>query len=159
MKIFDKIKQVISGATEKVSSSLTDSLGLENADFKKVIVSTRNECLKMNEHFYDVKLSGIDAYQNEVQNWSDDKKTDFLLYCPSETDAYAKHNRDTRSEEYKDNVVRDAYLTQLLRTKIHYQDEGIIRIIDAFFTKKRYGRWSTFSQWPIALFINQLLNQ
>jgi hypothetical protein len=159
MKIFDKIKQAIAGATEKVSSSLTDSLSSENADFKKAIVSTRKECVKMNEHFYDVKLSGIDVYQNEVQNWSDDKKAAFLLYCLSETDAYTKHNRDTSSEEYKDNVVRDAYLIQLLRTKIHYQDNDIIRIIDAFFTKKRYGKWSTFSQWPIALFINQLLNQ
>ncbi|MNI54017.1 hypothetical protein D3C87_607480 [compost metagenome] len=63
MKIFDKINQAIAGVTEKVSSSLTDSLGTENADFKRVIVSTRKECMKMNEHFYDVKYIGFTKTQ------------------------------------------------------------------------------------------------
>ena len=159
MSIFNKIKQAIVDATEKVSGTRTDSPETENTDFQNVIVATRQECLKMNEQFYTVKLSDVEVYKNNVQNWSDGKKTDFLLYCLGETDTYAKQNRDATPEEYKDNLIRDAYLTQLLRAKNRYQDEGIIRVVDAFLNKKRYSKWSTFNHWPVALFINQLLTQ
>ena len=159
MSIFNKIKQAIVDATEKVSGTRADSTETENTDFQNVIVATRQECLKMNEHFYTVKLSDVEVYKNNVQNWSDGKKTDFLLYCLEETDTHAKQNRDASPEEYKDNLIRDAYLTQLLRAKIRYQDEGIIKVVDAFLNKKRYSKWSTFNHWPVALFINQLLTQ
>ncbi|QIL40407.1 DUF4132 domain-containing protein [Pedobacter sp. HDW13] len=160
MKIFDKIKHAINSAKDKVSSSLTEALTGENPEFKKIISDTRDECLKTNEHFYDVKFSSSDVYQNQVQNWTNEQKTDFLRYCIKEIDTHAqKDGVPYNSISSKDNIVRVAYLTQLLRTKIHYSDSALIGIVNDFFTKKLYGKWSAFNQWPIALFINQLLNQ
>ncbi|WP_316738533.1 DUF4132 domain-containing protein [Pedobacter aquatilis] len=160
MKIFDKIKQAITDATEKVTSSFNDAVTSENPEFKKIITDTRNECLKINEYFYDVKFSTIDTYQTIVQHWDNEKKLDFLFYCLKEIDVYARsENLGSRTLASNDHTVRDGYLTQLFRTKLHFEERIIIKFINEFFTKKRYGQWSNVTRWPIALFLNQLLNQ
>ncbi|MCG8582195.1 MAG: DUF4132 domain-containing protein, partial [Bacteroidales bacterium] len=113
-----------------------------------------------NEHFPDgvysskVKVKQLSAYKNEVLNWDDKKKIDFILFLLLHE--YVAKNTSAHIPREAYNYTRMAYLNQLFRIRIAMSPDDIKSLFNAFVTR---GNISLYPKLPWAYFINQIGQQ
>ena len=156
MSIFDKIKD----ALFKNASSNDLPLAQTANEFDDVIRDSRIEFARTSTYFWNLKLNTISVYTQDVANWDDKKKIDFIIYCLHQINQYQKGRRgySNTDKAYQDNEVRVAYLSQLFKTKLAIDDQDLERILLAFNQNKKWD-WAALNQWPVSTLLNQLTRQ
>ncbi|PJJ80036.1 DUF4132 domain-containing protein [Mucilaginibacter auburnensis] len=153
MGLLDKIKQAFSNTVSSVTS-------LSESEFDKVLAQTHAEQKRLGGYFWGMKLNSINEYANNVVNWDDKKKIDFIIYCIVEI---AKFYREIKSysssdENWQKIAVAEAYLAQLFKTKLTINEDDLKRLIEAFLQNKKWD-WAALNRWPVLAMINQLSRQ
>jgi hypothetical protein len=153
MGILDKLKNAFSASPD------TDSIRDEE-EIKKIITETRNEYAKDNKYFWDVKISNIEVYKNNVANWTDKKKINFILFLVNEIHNFSKGKRSWSSDdiEQQKNSVKIGYVQHLLKAKLALEDIDVKRLYETFSQNKK-SDWANLNAWPIASMLNQINNQ
>ncbi|MCG8579453.1 MAG: hypothetical protein MI866_06030, partial [Bacteroidales bacterium] len=147
MGLFDLFKK------EKVSDKSTIS------DFENVIVKSYKEHDQKDGYFYDIKANQLTVYKNEVLNWDDRKKIDFIFYLIKTVNEYTKNQNNTANHQLSAyNSIRQAYVSQLFKIKILMSPDDINSLFKALVTNKRH-HWQSELSWPWAHFINQIGRQ
>ncbi len=154
MGIFDKIKAAFN-STVKINDENQDN---SKQVFKKVIKEIVEIRVKENEDFYVVRLNTMSIYRDKILLWPDKEKIALLLYCIDEMDRFSKIKNNWNRPDKKDNYVQEAFILQLLRAKLHLDEQDIENLAIAFIYKKKY-QWSGMTEWPIGLLLNQLSKQ
>lgn len=131
----------------------------EISEFDGVITESRITCAKENPNFWDVKLNKVKVYTEQVASWDDQKRIDLLVYCVKGISQFSKRrSNDAVSHEFKDNLIREAYVAHLLRTKLRVDTDGLEKIITAFIENKKFD-WGNINQWPVSSLLNQVASQ
>jgi hypothetical protein len=153
MGIFDKIKGAFSKGAAVVNTIIL-------SEFDQVIANSRIEYARGSTYFWSIKLNSISVYSEQVANWDDKKKIDLIVYCLVKINEYTKSVTSFSSTDinYQNNGIREAYLSQLFKTKLSIDEEDLDKIVTAFCQNKKW-RSASLSQWPVASFLNQLDRQ
>jgi len=151
MGLINKIKSAL------FSKDLVNNAG-EMSEFGEIITASRMECVKENLNFWDIKLNKVKVYIEQVAGWDDQKRVDLIVYCVREIARFSKIRDKAESHDYKSNLVRQAYVSHLLRTKLKIDEDGLDRIVNTFIENKKF-KGSTINQWPVSLLVNQVTNQ
>ena len=132
-----------------------------NTTYESLLSKLYHEAKKDTTYFYgQIKLSQYPTYQ-QIKNESNDFKINLILFLPKVIyDESRKVHRpvDWSNKQYQDrnnlNLVRQSVLSALLRTKLTFEDQQLIQLMDEFrqFTKGNIY----FSQWPIGFYVTQL---
>jgi len=156
MGIFDKIKSAFrkNSFAEPIVSIKT------SREFDDIVTASTKEYARDNKNFWEAKVNGLAVYTEVVANWADKKKIAFIIYCVGDISEYNKNRRSFSSADpgRQANEIRQAYVTQLLRTKLIIDDEDLDQLVNAFSQNKKWD-WATVNQWPIGPLLNQLVRQ
>jgi hypothetical protein len=128
--------------------------------YSNIIDDSRQEHLKKDNYFWGIKINEHEAYKSLVSTWPDKKRIDFLVWCVEEIPkAYPASDTYSSNEVwYQQNCIREAYINQILKTKLDIDNDDLENILKAFSTaKSRYA--AGIMQWPVAILINQLKRQ
>ena len=97
--------------------------------FEQIIEHSWKESQKSSLSIWDVKITSIDTYKNEVSKWSDEKKVDFIIFCIKQSKKYYSNTYNSpRHQKY--NLVT-LYIKQLFRAKRPLSPEHIEQLVDA----------------------------
>lgn len=151
MGLINKIKSAL------FNKDLVNKAG-EMSEFDQVITASRIECAKENPNFWDVKLNKVKVYVEQVATWDDKKRIDLIVYCVQEMARFSKRRDKSESPEFKNNLIREAYVSHLLKTKLKVDEEALGRIVNTFIENNKF-EWGTISQWPVSSLLNQLASQ
>ncbi|MDW7693949.1 DUF4132 domain-containing protein [Flammeovirgaceae bacterium SG7u.111] len=152
MSIIEKLKSIVTGETNDDTA---------NETFKRVIDETIKEIEKKDKHgyYYSPDVNETSIYKGEVKKWDDTQKINFLQYCMSTIAEYKRGLRHGGTYSHKEEETCNAYLHQILRTKIHFEAQQAIDLINKFCETAKYNSWKSVHAWPIGLFVNQLSKQ
>jgi len=146
MGIIDTLKNVF-------SNSPFDSI-----EFDHIIAESRHEYKQTNGHFWDVKLSTISIHTEQVVRWDDKKKMAFVLYCADKIHANKARNEYRMNTESEKQLIRIAYLKNLLRSKLKIVEADLTQLVDIF-TRDKQWDYFHIQTWPLAYLIKQIEQQ
>ncbi len=146
MGILNKIKSAISGAFD--------------TEFESIINESRLEYAKKHVYFWDVKVTEISIYTNEVMSWSDKKKIDFMVHQILKINEFSKIKKGYSTDDTNLQKIwlREGYIKQLLKTKLILEDIDAERIITGFIQNRRLGS-DTILGWPLKHVLNLVERQ
>ncbi len=147
MSLIDKIKGIFSNN--------------DHSEFEAIISDTRKDILTKTSYFWNLKINEQASYINSVSTWPDKKKVKFLVWCVnyiSETWKKSTNTYSSADEWHQRSGVCEAYLNQLLKTKLELDEEDVKHIFETFNTGQKWSQVS-FLAWPVAAVINQLQRQ
>ncbi|UZR98133.1 DUF4132 domain-containing protein [Chondrinema litorale] len=153
MDILKSIKNMLSDV--ETTYSQTES------EFDKIIFDCRKEFKKTQRYIYYFKASKAPIYNDEIKEWENDKKIEFLHYCINQSVSYFKNrkgNYSSNDEAYEVNHICNELLNHLFRTKIVYSSKQAINMINIL-TSSTKNSWQSVFSWPVGLFLNQLARQ
>jgi hypothetical protein len=133
----------------------------DNSEFDAIISNTRKDLLTTTNYFWSLKINEQACYVNDVANWPDKKKVKFIVWCVEFISNTWKKSTTTYSsadEGHQLNGVCEAYINQLLKTKLELDEDDLKNIIEAFASGRKWSQISILL-WPIAALINQLHSQ
>lgn len=145
------------GILGKIKKALFNHSISKEFELDELITSTREFCEKRDRNFWEVKLSTVPNYTEKVANWDDKKKTTLLIYCIAELSQHRK-NYSNSQRERQESAILEAYLNQLLRTKLNLDTEDLDALVKAL-TQYRRWKWASILNWPLGLLLNQLSRQ
>lgn len=150
------------GLINKIKNALFNKDVVSNAgelsEFEQVIKTSRIACVKENPNFWDVKLNKVKVYNEQVAGWDDKKRADLIVYCVEEMARFSKIRDKAEPHEFKDNLVREAYILHLLKTKLKIDEDTLDRIVNTFIENNKF-EWGTINQWPVSSLLNQVASQ
>jgi hypothetical protein len=152
MGIMDKLKKALGLNPEQAASQVQPETMVD--PFEAAIQDSIAEIKGSQVYFYNVKINALLVYQERVSKWPDKERVLFLIHCCRQQLGQPAFN----SPRYITNHFRDAYVHQLLRTKLLMEDDDIAAIGTTFATHKKNVHTSILD-WPVNLFINQIANQ
>lgn len=154
MGLLDKIKSALSPLNKEEQSQKK-----VESEFSSVVADTWKEYTAQHNYFWNVNLAETRTWPEEVKQWPDKKKIEFLLWLIAEIDAFnaGKRTWDSREKTAQQDTIRIAYVNALFRNKLLMDDEDAAAIYEAF-RSHRMRDWGTFANWP-ALMLNQLEKQ
>lgn len=150
MGLLDKIKNVFSSSNDNV----------HHEEFENVIWNTWKVYSAKNDYFWNANLNETSYWTDNVKNWPDKKKIEFISWLVPAIHNYMHGRRSWSSNEKEQqrHVLRQAYLQALFRNKLLMDDEDVTMLYDLF-SKNKISDWGLFTSWPIALMLNQLEKQ
>jgi hypothetical protein len=151
MGIINAIKKVFSSGNEVVNSDL----------FNEVINNSRKEYAKTDNYFWNIKLNRVSVYNDTVLKWSDKDKIAFIIYCMNAINRFwdkEYNNRSSNNVEYNNHSIREAYVIQLFRAKIHIDDEDLENIVNTIPVNKSSYQ-TIISRWPLGQILTQIERQ
>jgi len=156
MSIFDKIKDALFKTAPAQNTPTAHKL----SEFDQIVHNSRVEHARTSSYFYGLKVNTLSVYTQEVANWPDKKKIEFIIYCLNENSKYNKKNTSYSSNDKagQEKDVRLAYTAQLFKTKLAIDDHDMERILQVFAQNKNWN-YTVFYQWPVTALINQLARQ
>ncbi|WP_299986899.1 DUF4132 domain-containing protein [uncultured Pontibacter sp.] len=150
------------GILDKLKDTLTKVNSIANgySEYDKLIEDTLKEHEQTRDYSWGIKLSDNSVYKDKVAKWPDKEKMDFALYCASKISDYHNNRSSYFSQDatYQNNIVREAYLAQLFRTKLALGDEDVEKLVGAFGKSKKW-HWGVVNAWPIAPLLTQVDRQ
>lgn len=153
MGIFDKIKGAFTKGVTAVNTIVL-------SEFDQVIANSRIEYAQTNTYFWSIKLNTVSVYTEQVAHWDDKKKIDLIVYCLAKINDHAKAGVGFSSSDigYQNNAIREAYLSQLFKTKLFIDEADLDKLITAFTENKKWHS-ATLNQWPVNSLLSQLDRQ
>jgi hypothetical protein len=146
MALFDQFKKLIANLSEQASSSSV---------FDEVILASIEELKARNEQIWEVHINTYKTYKSGVARWPDAQRIQFVHYLVKEITDFKDHKDDVK---HKKLWFQEAFLKQLMRTKLLMNGQEVQDLIQLFLEHKRYG-YSNVMNWPIAQLLNQVQNQ
>lgn len=148
MGLLDKIKNAFAWGDD------------ETSEFEKIVTDTYYEYASSHNYFWSPAVNETKVWSDQVKEWPDNKRVNFLLYLVPKVHEFAKGRRSWSSDNVNDRLhyIRSAYIPTLLRHKLLMQDDDAVKIFDAFI-KYRLADYANLTYWPVNLFLNQLEKQ
>jgi hypothetical protein len=146
MALFDQFKKRFANLNEQPSSSSV---------FDEVVLASIEELKARNEQIWEFKINTYKTYKSGVARWSDAQRIQFVHYLVKEIADFKEHKDDVKSKELR---FQEAFLKQLMRTKLLMNEQEVQGLIQLFLEHNRYG-YSNAMNWPIAQLLNQVHNQ
>lgn len=147
MGIFDKLKKVF-------DSSKPD------AEFEDILHTQWQVSVKEKATFWSLDFSKQPVWTDTIKNWPDKKRVAFSLFLIKKMAELMKGKRSygTTDKDWQQHVVAGNLLQVIFRNKLLMDEEEAVQVYLAFKNNSRYD-WSSFTQWPVNLFVNQLEKQ
>ena len=149
------------GILDTIKSAFQSQPSDENK-FEKVIKESHAEFGKTNEYYWNAKVNTLQPYINEVSQWPDKRKVDFIIYCVEKIRLYHQdhgtsfiNNSEPAGQE---NYIRNAYISQLFKAKLVMDDDDLERLLTIFAQNKKWN-WQNITGWPIAAMLTQVDQQ
>lgn len=146
MALFDQFKKLFANLGEQASSSSV---------FDEVILASIEELKARNEQIWEVHINTYKTYKSGVARWPDAQRIQFVHYLVKEIADFKEHKDDVKRKKLR---FQEAFLKQLMRTKLLMNAQEVQGLIQLFLERKRYG-YSNVMNWPIAYLLNQVGNQ
>lgn len=144
MKILNFIKNALSGNTS-----------LSRYD---VLIDKAHSQLESNTYWWAIKANEVSVFNEEIMTLSDKEKANFILFSIKSVADWNKSNNgvwNSQDKGWQISVIKTAFLTHLMRTKINLDDEDIESIFHAF-KHHKMAVYANFLSWPINLFVTQI---
>ena len=149
MGIINFLKNTFSNASE--NDKLYDSI--IHTSYQELLARSKDH------YWWSLKPNEIKTYSEKLLPLPDKQKVAFIIYAIKDIHTF-HHNRKTYSSEdkgYKTTNIADAFMRQILKSKIVLDENDIELIFHSFYTHNRHGATKNILHWPINLFINQIV--
>lgn len=129
--------------------------GKEEDKYSPLIDQAYEEAKKQNTYFWGMDPNRSVVYTGEILTLSDKQKVDFIL--DSIHFIHQNNGNTSASDEKGPHVlIREAFLTHMLKTKLLLDEGDIIKLIHTFQHAPRYGSNSSIRMWPVGYLITQV---
>src|SRR5688572_30647915 len=107
MGLLDKIKNVFNSSNDNV----------HHEEFEKVIGNTWKEYTAKNDYFWNANLNETSFWTDNVKNWPDKKKIEFIGWLVPAIHNYmhGKRSWSSNDKEQQRHIIRQAFLQALFR--------------------------------------------
>lgn len=149
------------GFLDKIKSAFKITIpASDDNEFGKIVSDTCVEYAAANKYFWGAEVNRTSIWTDQVKNWPDKKKINFILWLTPEIHRYMAGKRSWSSDDKDMHLhwIRTAYVQTLFRNKLLMDDIDALNLYNSF-TQYRTGDWSHLTNWPINLMLNQLESQ
>lgn len=146
MALFDHLKKLF------VSSNTPQDL---YPAYEEVMLAAIKEMQERSEDVWSIKINTYHTYKLGIAKWPDPQRIQFVHYLVKEITAFKNFDDQIK---YKKLRIQEAFLKQILRTKLIMSESEVRGLIQLFLEQNRYGTPNAMS-WPIAWFLNQVESQ
>lgn len=147
------------GILDSIKNALNLSDTKQN-EFDNIVERSRNEYATSGNYFWNIKMSAISIYSDEVAKWPDKKRIEFAIYCLLRIHKFNADRKGISSADpaYQSYGIAEAYLGQLFKAKLRMDEADIERLCRSF---AEYNKWtySDISHWPIGALLHQIGQQ
>ena len=162
MGLFNYLKNALVGndkPTEKTAQQANEKdIG---PVYNNIIRSAYREVMASGQQYWwSIKPSDMKSYTEKLLSLTDKQKVAFIVKTPKEVELFNKNHTSYTSDNKDFWLVHiaDAFMRQLLRTKMVLDDDDIDLISATFISCNKYNRQNLL-EWPVNLLISQVERQ
>lgn len=148
MGLLDKIKNAFAG-------------NKTNEEFEEILYLLWQESVRDRVSFWNVDFSKKAVWTDTIKNWPDKKRVQYAVFLVKKmaTLMKGKNSYGSDDKDWQQQAVAGNLLQIILRNKLLMDDEDATQLYHVFKNNSRYNNWSSFTQWPVSHFVNQLERQ
>ena len=162
MGIFNYLKSAL-GGNDKTNAKAAEQPNEQEIGFiyDNIISTGYIEMEATGQHYWwSVKATALNSYTSKLLTLTDKQKVAFILKATEAVHLFHK-GRQSYSSDDKDHMriqIADAFMRQLLKTKLLLDDDDIELMSIAFST---YSKWNSDNllHWPVNLLVSQVEKQ